>query len=448
MDVTTASAPKLFIKYALFSTFGMLAMTSAGIIDGYFIGNYVGATALASVNIIIPIFSVLVGIALCLGIGGSVVGAKLLAKRNFRIASKLFSRIFFTIITLSLCISILVHVNLEWLLKLLGANEEILPLAYEYLGVMNYFFPIFMSGIVLDHFAKADSSPNLAFQALFIGAIVNVIGDYLLIVTFDLKMFGASLATGISFLTIFLILLPHFLFKKGELRFVNPFGKAPSVVKIAYNGFAQLINESSVGLTTFVFNITMLYYFDTAGVAAFSIISYLLWIGLMSIFGTCDSLQPLVSKNFGVRKPERVAQFLKLGIGTVLSVGVFSSAILLFFSDILSSIFLKDDAAQSKEIAKNFILFIWPIFLFNGFNLAISSYFTAMQKPKLSTIIALSRSLILPVALILTLPPLFGAEGVFVALPLAEFFTFLISTYLLYHNTPHKLITTSTCRAK
>lgn len=431
MNVLTSPAKYVFLRYSLLSVLGMLAISSAGIVDGYFIGNYVGSKGLAAINITMPLFSLLFGIALAFGIGGSVMSGKKLATGNKAQASVIFTKTILTIALISLFFSGTLFLYMPFILKKMGANQTLLPYAISYLGTMILFFPFLMVGIVLDYFARADSRPGLAFAGLAISAGVNIVLDWYFVAKLGWGLKGAAFATGISFVSLVITVLPHFLKKKGNLRFTTYWKHSQSVARVAINGVSEFINESSIGITTLLFNLAMLRYFDTEGVAAFSVITYWLWIGQMGMFGICDALGPLISKNYGAKQFLRVKKFLKLGISSVIGIGFFMIVFLLLTPEPLATLFLKEDSAEALEIALSFGLFIWPVFLFNGTNLVISAYFTALQHPRQSTLIALSRSLFFPAFFIYFLPFFLGSSGVFLALPISELLAFFIALSLM-----------------
>lgn len=440
MNATKDKVSSVFFQYAIPSVLGMLAISSASIVDGFFVGNYVGASGLAAINISLPIFSLLFGLSLMLAIGSSVVSGKLMGQGDTKGASIIFSKTLLSVTVFSIAICGILLYNIEPILYLFGATKELTKIAIEYLSVMLFFLPFLMIGIALDYFVKIDSRPSLAFGALLLSAVTNVVLDWYLIVYLDLGIFGAALATGISQLALIIILLPHFFSKKASLKFVKPIGSYIQIIKAAGNGASEFVNETSVGITTLIFNYIMIKNFDVEGVAAFTIINYILWVGVMISFGVSDSLQPLISKNFGAKKPARIEGFLKLAIMCVLSTGLIMVGLVTLLPNELANLFLGDSNEQTKQIVLGFAALVWPVFLFNGTNLTISAYFTAIHKPIPSATIAISRSLILPVFFIFSLPLIFGTNGIFLAIPTAEIFTFILGIILFKRNPPKNLL--------
>ena len=440
MNVTKDKISSVFFQYSIPSVLGMLAISSASIVDGFFIGNYVGDFGLAAINISFPIFSLLFGFALMLAIGSSVVSGKLIGQGDIKSASIIFSKTMVCITLFSFITCTVLFLNIETILHLFGADENLTKIAIDYLSIILIFIPFLMIGVVLDYFVRVDNRPNLAFIALLFSAVINVILDWFLIVYLQKGIFGAALATGISQQALIFILLTHFFSKKSTLKFVKPIGSYIQILKASYNGASEFINEISVGITTLIFNYVMIKNFDIEGIAAFTVINYLLMIGIMISFGISDSLQPIISKNFGAKENKRIEEFLKLAFITTGLVGVVMILLIIFTPNTLANIFLEDTNHKTKEIVLSFATFIWIAFLFDGFNLVISAYFTAIHKPLASMIIAISRSFILPVFFIVTLPFFFDLNGIFMAIPMAEFMTFIIGIILFKKFSPEKII--------
>jgi len=440
MDILKDKPFKVFVHYAVPSIFGMLAVSSATVVDGFFVGNYIGPTGLAAINLSIPIFSLLFGLALMLSIGSSVISGKLIGEGDSESASLIFSKTVVSMVVMSLSFATLLYLNIDLILRLLSVPPELSVMVEIYLSWMLLFLPFLMSGLLLDYFVKIDSRPLLAFGALLLTAVVNIVLDWTLIVYFEMGIFGAAFATGLSQLSMIVVLLPHFFSKKATIRFVKPFGSYGVILKAAFNGSSEFINEVSIGITTLIFNYIMLQSFGVVGVAAYTVVSYILWVAIMVSFGISDSLQAPLSKNFGAKQTQRIEQFLKYALSSVIVFGVGLVSIVVMIPELIVDIFLESKDVETTKIILEFLALVWPIFLLNGSNMVISAYFTALHKPLASGIIALSRSLIFPVFFILVLPLFFDKSGLYLALVAAEFMTLLIAITLFIKNSPKKII--------
>lgn len=426
----------LFFKYVIPSILGLLSISSASIIDGYFVGNYVGSIGLAAINISYPITTVLFGLALMFAVGSSVKVGKLMGENNTLDASSVFTKSIISVSFISILICLVLFLSLGSILDILNVQNELRTKTFEYLPTLLIFLPFLMTAIVLDYFVRVDENPNLSFLALFSSSLVNVVLDYIFIVKFDWGISGAAYATGISQAAIILVLLPHFFMKRATLKLVKPKGSWASILSAAKNGASEFVNESSAGITVMIFNYIMLKNFGATGVASYTIIGYFIMISIMVSFAISDALQPIVSKNYGALYFDRIKSFLKFGFLSIIVIETIITLLILIIPETLINIFLVDSELETKRITIEFISYAWPAFLFAGLNILITSYLTSMQKPLYSVSIAVSRSLILPVLFIITLPYLFGDKGIFMALAVAEFLTFVIAVNFFIKNSP------------
>jgi len=425
----------LFLKYAIPSILGLLAISSASIIDGYFIGNYVGSTGLAAINISYPITTILFGLALMFAVGSSVIVGKLMGEKNIKEASNIFSKAIISVTLISILMCLLLYLNLGNILGALNVTGELKEKTLSYLPILLIFLPSLMTAIVLDYFVRVDENPNLSFLALFLSSIVNIVLDYIFIVKYDWGIEGAAYATGISQAFIIVLLIPHFFTKKATLKLVKPTGSWLSILTAAKNGASEFINESSAGITVMIFNYIMLKNFGAEGVASYTIIGYFIMIS----FAISDSLQPIISKNYGALYFNRIKSFLKLGFASILVIETLITLVILTMPELLIGIFLDESESNTKNITIEFISYAWPAFLLLGINILITSYLTSIQKPMYSAFIAILRSLVLPILFISILPLIFGSKGIFMALALSEFITLIISVNIFIRNNPNKI---------
>ena len=426
----------VFLHYAIPSVLGMVAVTSAGIIDGVFIGNFVGSTALAAVNIAQPMWAVFAAIVFMLAVGGSVMCGKFLGAGDQPAAADIFTRTLLATTGLGLLISILCLLFLPQVVTLLGANEELRPLVSEYMRIILWFAPLLIAALTLDYFVRVDGRPILASAALISFALINICLNYLFIVRMGWGIKGAAWASALADLAIFVILVTHLFSARCSLYFVPVRKGWRRMLSAAWNGFSEFANELSVGLIVLLFNWVMITRLGVVGVAAYTIIGYLVMIGLEVSYGISESLQPLVSKNLGAGQNLRIRQFLLTGMTAAFSVGLLVGSIFLLAPNWMIGLFLGPDEEEVIAVASEFMRYFWPAFLFNGLNITLASYFTALHRPAQSALIAVARSLVLPGVGLLLLPTLFGDRGIYLAVPVAEALTLLLALYLVWRYGP------------
>ena len=423
-DITTLNETYLFFKYALPNIFGLLIYSSAGIVDAVFIGMYAGELNLAAINIANPVFSFIWGISIMITIGGAVAAGKYLGEKQINKACYIFTKSIVTITLLSALVIIIFYFFAETIIKKIGGSDITTPLAAQYIKTLIPFIFFNTIGYSLTVFARVDGFPFTASFAIITGAVTNVILDYIFIAVMGYGITGAAVATGISFTVCFLIMVIHFLLRKGSLKFVK-IKNLKGIIHTSFNGFSEFLNEISIGFTMALFNIIIMKYAYEEGVAAFAAINYLMWIA-----GTADALNPLISTNYGAGNFTRIKKFLKIGISFSFVNGILLFIIATLFDENLTGLFITNKESNSFLMAVEFMSFVKWGFLFSGTNMILSAYFTAMLRPKESSVIAVLDALILPSVMILTLPHILGKTGIYMAFPVSEFITLLFASTL------------------
>lgn len=440
-DIVNGKTKPLFLRYCIPNVLGILALSSAQLIDAFFIGNYAGSAALAAINIVLPVFSLLMGLGIMLCTGGSVICAKFIGEKNYHQASAVFSKVIICNIMLCLAVTSLGLLMPHRIVSLLGANSELIGQSADYLRFVAVFFTFFLGSYCLSVFARVEQRPILAFGAIMLGTVINILLDWLFIFEFHWGVKGAAVATGISQGITFFIIFSHFFSKHSGLRLrFRGLGHWGDLAKACYNGVSELVDEFSIGITTFIFNLIMIKNLGTVGVAAYTVINYALLFGTLVAYGIGDSIVPLISTNYGAKKSFRIAGFLNISLitGAVLGSSIF--AMLLFAPEVIVNFFLGNEELETKRLALEFIDLLKWAFLFSSVSIILSAYFTAIERPLESVVVALSRSLIFPILFLTLMPKVFAMDGVFLSIPMAELATVVIAITLLRRNEPRDLI--------
>ncbi len=428
-----------FFKYLALAVLGLIAMTSAMLVDGLFIGNYVGVTALAAVNLIIPISTLLFGVGMMLSIGGSVRAGKYLGEDDKPAASAIFSK---TLVCMALYGTVAISLALafeETLFTGLGASLELLPAMSEYYRIIMPFLLAQLIVLALYYFIRMDGYPNLVATALTIGAVVNILLDYLFIGRFGWGLTGAAFATGISQALPLPVMMIYFLKPGRRLRFAVRQRNWREVFQAAFNGVSEFINEVSGGIVLLILNWMLLRRIGVHGVAAMTVVSYTMLLGYMMFFAVSDTVQVMISQNFGARNAARMAAFLKTAAGAIAMLNAIFITVLLAASEPIIRLFVDDrDSAATVALATEFVTYIWPLFLFVSVNVLLSGYLTAIHRPLQSVAVALCRSLILPTAFLALSYWLLSDQRFVVALPVAEATASVLALALFLRHLPAK----------
>lgn len=435
LEIASGNIYKTFLKFTLPNMVGLMAMSSVTLVDAYFVSEYVSPVALAAVNIIMPLITIVFGIAIMLTIGAAVLAGTYLGENKVVKARAVFTKVMITISAVSLFFSFVCYFFSYDVAKLLHANDEIMVYAKPYLEMVSLFFLFQALEYSLSVMIRTDGNPYLASIAVLSGAVLNFILDYVFIVKMNMGIEGAALGTGISFMVSTCMLLFHFILKKGSLKLTKHIGKWKEIFLAAYNGSSELFSEASVAIVAYLFNQIMVDNLGTFGVEAFAVINISLWTVNMLCYAIGDSLVPLLSINYGAGQYARINKILMLSRISVLLIGGVAFLLFTFVPEfIISSLLDMEKNREAFDIALAFADYTKYAFLFIGLNIVFSSSFTALQKPFHSIIVAALRGLILPVICIFLLPLALQKTGLYMAVSVAEALTIILA-YILWKNT-------------
>lgn len=425
---------KVFFKYLIPSTLGLLLLSINIVIDGIFIGHGVGPDGLAAVNIAVPIYSFFYGIALWVGVGGATLYSIYIGKGKVSKAKQIFTLSFTTAIVSTLFVSFISLLFMEQLAYFFGANDVIIDLVLDYMFILLLFGLVFVLESMLSVFIRNDGNPILAMTALIIAAIGNVILNYLFIFVFHWGVRGAALATVLATFIAFIVMLAHFFRKSSTLSFQSFTFDKLAIRDIVTIGFPSFISEISIAIVTFGYNVLLMKFVGELGVAAFSIVNYLHSMAALMFIGIGSALQPLVSFYYGAKLSEKMQQSLRFAVITALIFGVGSFLIGILLAGPLTLMFnATENPLYTMTVNGIYLFFINYLFL--GFNLVYATYYQSIGKVKLALIITVTRSILLVVLFLVTLPIFFGTTGIWLAVPLAEAITVLLVLYIRNQNT-------------
>ena len=418
---------KEFFKYALPSAVAMFVSSLYTIIDGIFVGQGVGDSALAAVNIVMPFTIMLFGIATMFAVGGGDLVSKNIGSNNKDKALKIFRQVFKFLLILSICISLISIVFSKGIVKILGATDNLVPLASTYLKYYSLFCIPNLIGIVLNSFVRNDGRPKLAMISTLSGAVTNIVLDYIFIFPLSLGIKGAAIATGLGQIVTIAILIPHFIGSKGILKFGNVRLEKEIIKEFINIGFPSFFAEVSFSIIIFFMNLALVNYGGETSLSSFAIINYITTNIYMVLLGLSLGVQPLLSYNYGAKKSDKMLEYYSITMKTAFIINIVFIGVCFVFGKSMISIFTSDSTiANIAYIGLNLINIA---FIMVGFNLTSTVYYQAISKPKISNIFCICRSiLLLPISLFI-LSKLLGINGIWISLFISELLTFIILRY-------------------
>ena len=428
------SSPELFRKFALPQMIGLLFNSIYIIVDGLFIGNRLGRDAMAAAAVGVPLVEILISLSMAIASGAGIMTSSQLGRGDKKQAIRTFHTAILMAAVLSAGIILFGNLLINEIAVLFGATEEIHSDAVTYIRYIITFSPFMLFSYLLGGMAGNDGRPKLAMIALMAGSLSNILLDYAFMYPLNMGIGGAALATALGPILSDLILLPHFIYRKGNLYFARVHVRLSDVENIFRLGFPSFIMEFTIGIITFVYNFAIRYYgFGEIGLAAYLVIGYLMLIILTLFLGFAEGLQPVFSHFTGTGEKERCMEMRRYSSGIFLIVGVISYVLILVFSRYFYSLFTPGDTELIDFMESRSQYYFFGFFL-AGFNILMISYWQSTQETKRSLLTSLFRSLIFPPILVLILPHVFGRETLWLCHSLSECLTAGIA-YLMLKKT-------------
>lgn len=421
---------KSFLKFVLPSILSMLFISLYTIVDGIVVSRFVGTEALAAVNMTYPIYNLGFGVTIMLSVGGSALISIALGKKNTKEANSQFSLISLVIVAVNFIVAVIGIWQLDWILSLLGVTEELFSHAKTYAIILFLALPFLGVKVSFEYFLRVDNCANLSLLVTIIGGVINVVLDILFVGYFKWGIAGAGYATLLGIVLPTFIGIYHFIRNSKLIKYVKPRFDFQFLKDASINGSSEMVTELSGAITSVVFNLALIKYAGAAGVAANSVMMYILFIFIAISIGITMGIQPAISYNYGAEEPSVIRQILKKSYTIIGLMSITSFVIMQVFNRPLVELFLKDDPATVSMAVGGMKVFAFA-FLMNGFNIVSSGYFTAINNGKISAFISFSRSLIVRLPAVIVLPMLLGLDGIWLAIPLAEVVTMMMSIYYL-----------------
>ncbi|WP_045396656.1 MATE family efflux transporter [Vibrio hyugaensis] len=432
INLKTDPISKSFYQYLWPALTGMVIKSLFIMGDALFIGLGVGPDGLGAIALIIPPFSIFTAIAMMVGIGGAAKMSIEIGKGNTESSQVWFSQSMLITTLLSTFTVVFALIWLDELIAFMGASGNLAQLAHDYLIVLLPFFVLYSLAWVLSCFVRNDTNPKLATYAMSIGAITNLAFDYLFIIEMNMGMKGAAYGTAIAQAVIALILLAHFVRKKGSLQLSLKGIGLSKTKEILSIGTPTFFIEVTSAMTIVLFNYVLLSQFGESHIIAYGLTTNVGVFALFVMVGIAQACQPIISFNHGAGRPERIDEILKLGIKAAMGSGTVFLLGIWLLAPLIAAIYLgnANDLIPIAASALTFYFFGVPLM---GLNMVIANLFQAIAKPKQATLISLSRGFVFVAIGVLLLPKFFPQDGIWASILFAETLTAVISLSMLFN---------------
>lgn len=427
---------KSLLAYAAPTISVMIFISIYTMIDGIFVARYVNSTALAAVNIFMPVYGLIFAIALMLGTGGSALIAKKMGENKYEEARSNFTFIVICGAALGLFIMTAGLLFIQPVLELFGAgtNPQLVDYTLTYAKFILSISPFLIVQVMFETLFVTAGKPKLSLIITIIGGSTNIILDYLFIVVMNMGIEGAALATAIGMvIPAVLGILYFFVARKNMLYFTKFKVEWDILLRSCINGSSEMVTNLSSSVVTMALNVLMLNFIGVDGVAAVTIMLYVMFVLTPFFMGYSVGIAPIISYNYGSQNTGQLKIIFK---NSLIFISV-SSMIVFIFSLLLGPYiiqFMSGEGSEVYEIAKNGFWIFSISFLFMGFNIFTSMLFTALSNGKVSAIISLLRTLVFVLIALLTLPFILGVNGIWIAIPLAEFLSIIVCAFFIFRK--------------
>lgn len=421
---------KNVLKFAVPTIVMTVFISFYTMIDGLFVSNLLGTDALSAINLSAPIISLVTAVSTMLATGGSAVIMKKAGEGKIEEARRDFTFLILVNIGVGILMSLLGYALMDKIFAGMGLSQKVFDYCHAYLSrYLLFTVPILlMNNFTLYMIASGRST--LSMLCSITGGVLNILLDYLLIEVFQMGIAGAAIATGLGYSVTAVVGTLLFSNRSQLLHFVKPGHCLKTLVQAAANGSSEMATALVTGIVNLMFNWTMLHYVGEDGVAAITIIMYVLMFATSLYTGYSYGVAPMVSFYYGEQNRAKLKRLVSISFRLIGAMAVMMLLLSQLATRPLVSIFARpgnpvyDLAVTGNRICSIALLFI-------GFNVFASGMFTALSNGIVSAILAFSRSFVFMIIAMLTLPALLGVTGVWLANPIAELAAIGLATFML-----------------
>lgn len=406
----------------------MMVFTSIyGVVDGLFVSNFAGKTAFASINLIMPFLVILGALGFMLGTGGTALVSRVLGEGDTERANKYFSMITLFGILLGVILTVVGVLAMRPMAILLGATEAMVDDCVLYGRIVVCFLTSFMLQNMFQSFLIAAEQPKFGLLITLAAGVTNMVLDALFVGVFRWGIAGAAIATGISQTVGGVVPLMYFLFSKSSplcLRWTK--FEAQPLLRSCANGSSELMSNISGSLIGMLYNAQLMRFLGEDGVATYGVLMYVQFIFVAIDIGYSIGCAPIISYHYGARNHPELRNLLTKGLKVMGILGIVMTIAAISLSGTLANIFVGYDATLCELTRHAFHLFSFA-FLLAGFNIFLSSFFTALNNGGVSAAMSFLRTLVFQAASVILLPMALDVDGLWWAASAAEALAFVVS---------------------
>ncbi len=423
---------KKLLKFTIPSVVMMIFTSIYGVVDGIFVSNFVGKTSFAAVNLIMPFLMLFGAAGFMIGTGGSALVSKTMGEGDREKANSLFSMLVYVSIVLGVIFSVVGIIFIRPIAVILGAEGTMIGDCVRYGRVLLLVLTAFILQNVFQSFLVTAERPQLGLVVTVIAGLTNMVLDALFVAGFRWGLIGAAAATAISQLVGGIVPLIYFMLSNTcslKLTKTNWDGKA--FLKTCTNGSSELMTNISLSLVNILYNFQLMKFAGENGVAAYGVIMYVDFIFVGVFIGYSIGTAPIIGYHYGSGNSLELKSLFRKSLVIILVCAVIMTALAEILALPLANIFVGYDTHLLKMTRLGFMLYSIS-FLFSGFNIFGSGFFTALNDGLVSAIISFLRTLLFQISAVMILPIFLGIQGIWLSIVAAELISLLVTTYFFF----------------
>ncbi len=422
----------LLWKFSLPAIVGMLVNALYNIIDRIFVGQGVGAIAIAAITVAFPIMLIMMGISILIGVGATALLSIRMGEQKLEEAEKVAGNGAVMLILLPLILTIAYLLFSEKILLLFGASTEVLPYARDFTHIIMLGSAFGSISMGMNNFIRAEGNPKIAMLTQLIGAFINTALNYIFIFKLGLGIKGSALATVSGQFISALWVLYYYASGRSiiKIRLKNLKPQKAILLGIMSIGFAPFAMQITGSIQNLILNKTLMAYGGDLALSAVGIMISIATLIFMPIFGISQGAQPLIGFNYGARQYDRVKETLRKAVLSGTCIALLFYLAIHIWPDQIVGLFSKNMALTQMTSQAMLVYFaLLPVI---AFQIICSTYFQAVGKPVQATILSLSRHILIFIPLLLILPRFWGIDGVWRTAPIADALSVILTAGVIY----------------
>lgn len=426
------SVGKLMWKFYVPAFIGVIANALYNIIDRIFIGKSVGAAALSGVSATFPLMLIIIAFGMLIGVGSGVLVSIKLGEKNRHEAEKVLGNNLFMVVSISFILIVILFFLQRYFLEIFGATKQTIEYAVQYFSIIIFGVIFSMSGFSMNNIIRSEGNARIAMVSMVMSAGVNVVLDWLFIVKWGWGVQGAAWATVISMFLLSVWVIAHFVSKRSvvklHLRNIRP--NIPIIKQVVAIGMAPFAMQLASSVVQALFNKKLVIFGGDHGPGAMGIIISVISFLLMTVFALNMAVQPIIGFAYGAKIFSRVKQSLKLAVIWATVISIAASILLQVFPNQIVNLF-NDESPELQDLAVSGLHYISISLPIVGFQIITGNYFQSVGQAKLSLFLTLLRQVVILLPLLIFLPGMFGVNGIWMSMPIADTLSAVVSGTLL-----------------